>query len=267
MIRLLVNLEFLRSSQHRSCRAAFLIAVCALSLGCTSDPVSTGNGEQDPGEGVLFIGSSLTYVNDLPGILEALADSAGGERIPTSMVAYGGFALVDHWNTGGSRSEIARGGWDYVVLQQGPSAAQINRDSLRLLTGWFSEEIEAVDARPALYSVWPSRERTQDFERAIESYTLAADDVDGLLLPVASAWLAVWNRDPNVELYSFDGVHPTPAASYLAALVMYARILNKTPIGLPASVITKNGIGISLSSQLAALLQSAAAEVTGFPTQ
>src|SRR4051812_1629010 len=75
---------------------------------------------------VLFIGNSLTTVNDVPGIVEAL--SKGGERrLISRTVAFDGYSLEDHWNRGDARRAIAEGGWSFVVLQQGPSALPESR--------------------------------------------------------------------------------------------------------------------------------------------
>jgi hypothetical protein len=157
---------------------------------------------------------------------------------------------------------VARGGWELVVLQQGPSSVEANRDSLRIFTQRFATEIAKVGARPALFSVWPTAGRRQDFPRAIESYTLAASDVNGMLLPGASAWLAAWEREADVQLYAADGLHPTLTGSYLAALVMYARILDRSPIGLPARLRLHSGAVITIDAQTATMLQQVAAAVT-----
>ena len=218
------------------------------------------------GEGrrVLFIGNSLTYFNDLPGIVQALADSAGGDKIAVATVAGPDLALVDHWNDGAAQREIARGGWELVVLQQGPSSTDVNRDSLRTFARRFAEEIAKVSARPALYSVWPTAGRRQDFARAIESYTLAATDVNGVLLPVASAWLSAIQRDAGPELYAADGLHPTVAGSYLAALVIYAKLLDQSPVGLPARLRLRSGTIVTIDPPTASMLQEVAASAAGF---
>jgi hypothetical protein len=249
-------------------RLTFAIAArCAVLLlaGAAACGSQSTTGPQLIGEGrrVLFVGNSLTYVNDLPGIVQALADSAGGDKLAVETVAGPNLALVDHWNEGTARREIARGGWELVVLQQGPSSVEANRDSLRIFTERFAAEIAKVSARPALYSVWPTIGRQQDFPRAIESYTLAASDVNGLLFPVASAWLAAWQRDAGLQLYASDGLHPSATGSYLAALVMYARILNRSPVGLPARLRIRSGAVIAVDPQTAALLQQVAAAAAG----
>ena len=209
---------------------------------------------------VLFIGNSLTYVNDVPGILQALADSAGGERLAVASRALPNYALIDHWTEGAAQRDIASGGWAWVVMQQGWTPAGVYRDTLRLATRNFGREIVKVGAKAALYQTWPPSNQQNQFAASIESYELAAADVGGVVFPVARAWLATWQRDPSVDLYS-DGLHASIAGSYLAALVIYAGIFERTPVGLPATVRTRAGATIRIPAALARTLQEAAAEV------
>jgi hypothetical protein len=252
-------------SKHPFLRPTACLAV-ALTLSACSTSTTGPQNIRIEGEGrhVLFIGNSYLYTRNIPGIVQALADSAGGDRLAIAMVAGPDMALVDHWNEGTSRRAIALGGWEWVVLQQGPSSVQVNRDSLRLMSRFFADDIAKVSARPALFSAWPTQNRRQDFDRAIESYNLAAADVNGLFLPVASAWLAEWTREPDAALYS-DGLHPSDEGAYLAALVIYSRLLGKTPKGLPATLSLHNGAVLAIDPVMATQLQASAAEVTGFP--
>jgi hypothetical protein len=212
------------------------------------------------GRAVLFIGNSLTYWNDLPLIAQALADSAGGPSLAVMVVAFPDFSLDDHRVDGTAQRAIARGGWEVVVLQQGPSSLPENREQLRATVAALSGDIRAAGATPALYSVWPSEVRRADFDRAIESYTLAAQDVNGLLFPVGAAWLAAWRRDSTLALYSPDGLHPSAAGSYLAALVMYGALYARSPVGLPSRVRLASGVQIGVTPEVASVLQAAAAE-------
>jgi hypothetical protein len=238
-----------------------ILAMLGCSLGTGTTGVSIGGRS---GMQVLFIGNSLTYANQLPLIVESLADSAHADQMGASMVAYPDFSLDDHWDQGDALKAIDAGHWKFVVLQQGPSSLPENRTQLRAVTARFDARIRAVGGRTVLFSVWPTIDRRADFDRAIESYTLAASDVNGVLFPVATAWLAAWRREPALDLYS-DGLHPSPAGSYLAALVMYARLYNRTPIGLPPAVSLRGGGVVGVTPQVAALLQAAAAEAVGIP--
>jgi hypothetical protein len=215
-----------------------------------------------PGLHVLFIGNSLTYVNDLPAILESLADSAREPLLETRMVAKPDYSLEDHWNDGDAISGVNAGGWNVVVLQQGPSSLDASRALLIQYTRLFAAAIGRIGARPALYQVWPTADRPMDFARANESYRLAASTVNGMLFPVGEAWLAAQRIDPSTPLYAFDGLHPSPEGSYLAALVMYAVLYSRSPAGLPARLRLRNGESFAIAPSVASVLQRAAAEAT-----
>jgi hypothetical protein len=209
------------------------------------------------GKAVLFIGNSLTYYNDLPILVQGIADAAGGDSLIIDMVARPDMALVDHWNAGAAQHAIASRHWDYVVLQQGPSSTDVNRDSLRTLTKMFAPLITGAGGKAVLFSAWPSIGRRQDFPRAAESYRLAAEDVSGLYAPVANAWIEAWNRDANLQLY-VDDLHGNSVGSYLAALTIYSTIFRKSPVGLPPTFRLRNGRTVSFAAPLTSLLQEAA---------
>lgn len=240
----------------------FLAAACGLdSLG---PDVRLPGGEPVPGEiRVLFIGNSLTYWNDLPGVVEALADSVDVGPVRVGSVTAPDFSLSDHWDDGAALSAIARGGWTYVVLQQGPSALESSRALLIADAQRFAERIRAVSAQPALYQVWPSIARQFDWDRSLESYRLAADTVQGVLLPAGSAWRAAWARDSGLDFYSPDGLHPTVAGTWIAAAAMLATLTTINVWALPAGVRTAGGTRFVIPDSAAATLRDAAAEVTG----
>ena len=215
-----------------------------------------------PGLHVLFIGNSLTYVNELPAIVESLADSAREPLLETRMVAKPDYSLEDHWNDGDALAGIRSGGWNIVVLQQGPSSLETSRALLLQYTRLFSDVITRSGARPALYQVWPTADRPMDFPRANESYRLAASAVNGILFPVGEAWLAAQRIDAATPLYAFDGLHPSVEGSYLAALVMYAVLYGKSPEGLPAMLRLRAGGLLAVEPRVASVLQRAAAEAT-----
>jgi hypothetical protein len=237
-------------------------ALLSLLVACLSgSSIMTPNPPTGPGKHVLFIGNSLTYVNNLPGIVEALADSAGQPLLETAMVAFPDYSLEDHWSDGRAAQTIKKGGWHVVVLQQGPSSVEANRQLLIQFTKAFDELERGIGARSAMYMVWPTSDRQQDFDRSSESYRLAAEAVNGLLFPVGDAWRDAWKRDASMPLYASDGLHPSIEGSYVAALVIYAVLYGKSPVGLPASLRLRDGSAVLIQSQRAVTLQNAAAAV------
>jgi hypothetical protein len=209
---------------------------------------------------VLFIGNSLTFANDLPAIVQSLAESAGKPKLAYKMIARPDFSLEDHWNQGDARKAIADGKWDVVVLQQGPSALPESRKLLIEYTRRFDDEIRRRGAKTALYMVWPSRARFGDFDRVVESYAQAAQSVSATLLPVGRAWQVAWREKGDFALYSEDNFHPSVAGSYLAAVVIYQQLYGDTQIAAPSSLKPKSKSisKIELSAEDAALISRAA---------
>ncbi|HET7601128.1 MAG TPA: SGNH/GDSL hydrolase family protein [Gemmatimonadales bacterium] len=211
---------------------------------------------------VLFVGNSLTFTNDLPAIVAALADSAG-RAVTVRSVTASGINLDAHWRGGTARRLLASEPWDVVVLQQGPSAMPASRAQLAAYARRFAAEIRRAGARPALYMVWPSRRRLAQLDEVRESYRLAARDVDGIFLPAGEAWRAAWRRDPSLPLYGPDGRHPSATGSYLAALVIAGRLLDRAPDEFPPAVRLADGRVVGVTASQAAVLEAAAAEALG----
>jgi len=205
---------------------AAVLSACGSAASAPSMPAVPG--APALGLSILFVGNSLTEANGLPATVEALGRAAGVE-LRCVAVTRGGFSLEDHWNEGEARRAIARGGWSHVVLQQGPSALPESRVLLDEYARRFDVEIRRAGARPALFAVWPSADRSFDFDGVSRSYTEAATLVDGLLFPAGDAWRAAWRRDPGLALYGPDQFHPSGLGSALAALVIFNRLTDRIP--------------------------------------
>ena len=190
---------------------------------------------------VLFIGNSLTATNNVPAIVERLG-RLNSEQIVTKTVAYPNFSLEDHWNQGDARKAVAEGGWSVVVLQQGPSARPESRVLLVEYAKRFAAEASRVNARVALYMVWPSAARLRDFDGVKASYEAAAREAGGVFLPAGDAWRQAWRRDPKLGLYGADGFHPSASGSYLAALVIYRGLTGKAALRPAADEVPNPGL-------------------------
>jgi hypothetical protein len=241
------------------------LAVLALITAACASDVQKSAVPAGPGNGILFVGNSLTYTEDLPGLVEGLA-SAVGKPLQTASIAVPGYSLEDHWNQGDALRFIDRGGWSVVVLQQGPSSLEESRTLLRRDTARFDQRVRAVGARTALFSVWPESSRQSAFSAVAESYSLAAADVGGIYLPVTQAWLNAWERDPSLPLYSADGFHPSAHGSYLAALVIAAALTGAPPQSMPARVVRPDGTALSIPADAATILRVAAAAAVSAPS-
>jgi hypothetical protein len=209
---------------------------------------------------VLFIGNSLTGVNDLPGMVVALSVAAHDTvTIVVRSDVRNGFSLLDHIDGGDAAAALLDGPWDVVALQQGPSALPESRVELLSSTRTLTDMIHAQGGRPALYMVWPSRSRLFDLNAVIESYALAAESVDGLLFPAGLAWKIAWAEDPNFPLYGEDDFHPSTLGTYVAALCTYAELKGGDPMGMP-TVFDMGDFHVEIPPEQADLAQRAAAQ-------
>ena len=224
---------------------------------------SSGPGAPRPGAApdlrVLFLGSSFTDKHDIPLLLQAFARAVGKE-IEVATVAKGGFSFEDHYKRGAALSTIRKNAWNFVVMQQGASTLPASRRNLREWTRRLADPIHQAGARPALYMVWPHADRLAYFDDVRISYTMAAEDVGGMLIPAGEAWRAAWRRDPDVPLFRSDGVHQSPTGAFTVALSVFGMLLGRSPVGLPARVRLASGSFAEVPPQRAKLLQEAAAE-------
>ena len=186
-------------------------------------------------------------------MVAALVPTLDGTAIRVGSVAVPNASLEDHWASGPARSEVASGGWDVVVMQQGPSSLPESRVNLIEWAGRFADEARAGGARPALLTVWPSEGRAAFFGDVVASYAAAADASGSALYPAGAAWQAA-REAGTVDPYGPDRFHPSPAGTYLAALVVAGGLTGETTVGLPALGVVDAATARALQEQADAAL-------------
>jgi hypothetical protein len=209
---------------------------------------------------VLFLGNSLTASNDLPAVVQAMA-RAGGVRFVYKALTPGGASLEDQWQASPARRLLTGARWDYVVLQQGPSSQPEGRDHLRRWALRWADLARAQGATPALYMVWPFQGQTDGFRLVSQSYREAAIASKSRLLPAGEAWAEAVLSQPTVPLYSADGLHPTVAGTYLAALVITRGLTGVAPSAIPPKLTLANGRVLKLPEAQAQALRRLAEDL------
>jgi hypothetical protein len=201
-----------------------------------SSATATGG---DSGHSLLFIGNSLTYVNDLPAMVAKVAEAAQ-DSVEVAMVAGPNLAVIDHVN--GATDAVARidgGGWTFVVLQQGPTPAGVCRDTLVIAAMRLAPHIRGVGARAVLFLPWARSQFPQSLEAAGQSAGLAARAVGGVVAPIGIAWREALRTDPAAPLYGPDGYHPAPAGTLLAALTLYEKLVGRDVRAIPVESLVR----------------------------
>ena len=224
-----------------------LLAVCLVVLavaGCSASAADCGDtGSATSCTRILFVGNSFTYVNDLPATFAQLARS-GGHPVQTGMAAQGGFRLADHLTSGDTMTALRSARWTFVALQeqsQLPAIATLRRSQMDPAARSLAGLVRAGGASPIFFVTWAHRAgwpenglpTYESMQRQIDAgYLAIARELGTPVSPVGPAWLAITQRHAELELWQADGVHPTPAGTYLAACVFYAAIFHQTPVGL-----------------------------------
>lgn len=210
------------SRRARRTRPGLRTAAALLVL-CLVPPLRAASPAAPPADAVpslrvLFVGNSYTYVNEVPDLVASVAAARGIELVP-GMVAEPNFSIEDHLRRRDYEHMLARG-WDWVVLQQGPSSLPENQEILRVQAGRAAALAHAHGIRVALFAAWPALDNAHTWAAAELSYRNAARANGLCVLPVSTAWRLARERAPVVQLYAQDRLHASAEGSLLAALVL-----------------------------------------------
>jgi hypothetical protein len=256
--------------------------------------------EEHPGHlKVLFIGNSYTAANDLPSMVELLADAAGGRKIHTDRHLVGGCTLERHVKEKKAIDKIRAEKWDVVVLQEQSLRPVIDRRSMHEYARPLDAEIEQRGAKTVFYMTWARQhipemqegadpaespeyaramynisgaEKSTDYETWCQqqevglqgglngSYLDIANELAAEIAPVGIAWKKALAADPPFVLHRPDKSHPNPTGTYLAACVFYSTLLGKSPVGLPGTIEKNGKVLIDLPDEQARRLQEIAWE-------
>jgi hypothetical protein len=236
--------------------AGVSLYVGAIQAGLIRNPLGpvvrgdlAGARSERPGLRVLFVGNSLTYYNDMPGLVQKLAAGDPGAR-PLFAVYYTapGWSLRSASRDGGLADLLHEVDWDVLVLQEHSTRAAAPEESLRRDTVPFARDLQdratAGGARTVVFMNWFARE-PEATDLGIE---LAAS-----VAPAALAWDEALRGRPGLDLLGSDGAHPNLAGSYLIACVFYATLTGRDP--------TASSFTAGLTRSDARYLQRAAANV------
>ncbi len=199
---------------------------------------------------ILFIGNSLTFSNDLPGMLAQMARSKH-HKMDHDMYAPGGYTLRQHSEDANAMKKIAGGKWDFVVLQEQSqlpefSPEQVERDVFPYAKALcaairtanpnahivFYMTMAKINGDTAYSAELPEIATYSGMQRRInKSYFTMAMDNNAMTAPVGAAWAIVRDERPDIGLYA-DETHPNPTGTYLAACVFYHVIFGQSAVGL-----------------------------------
>lgn len=175
---------------------------------------------------ILFVGNSLTYYNNMPEILEYIAEE-NGVQIQTTSLCSPNYAIIDHLDSGKLQYLLKKQSFDYVIIQQGPSSQAQGKQMLLADGAKVKALCNEYKAQLGYYMVWPSLQYYYTFDKVIENHTLAAQKNKALLFLVGVVWKKYNTYKSKTLLYDYDNFHPSKAGSFLAALTIFHTLYPK----------------------------------------
>lgn len=237
-----------------------LVLLCAMLFASVTGANAAEKAKKPERVSVMWVGNSYTFFNDLPSLVGHLMAEAG-LTYQQGQFLMGGRSLLDHWchNQGkpgtrekGTKQEqidkrkgkadalLKEREWKGVVFQG------MSREALLPPEEGGPEEFVATaklwgahvrkmqpKARLYFYETWARQATPEDQPTITKMYRAAAAAVGGTVVPVGTVWERVRKEKPELVLHTKDGSHPNPTGSYLNALVFYAVITGRDPVGLP----------------------------------
>ncbi len=193
---------------------------------------------------VLFIGNSFTYYSDIPALFNEIAVSAG-EWTEVESVTRGSWTLKKFADKNDEYGKIvdekltSNNDYDAIILQEQSTKPLNDYDGFLSSVKSLQSKINRTqaDCRIYLYSTWGYKEEADarkitvpEMEAKIrEAYEKAASAAGLKVCYVGSAFTAVYNDYPDLNLYYQDNKHPSYTGAFLSACVHFATVLDIDP--------------------------------------
>lgn len=188
---------------------------------------------------VLFVGNSLTQVNNLPEVFKKFAaESTLHSDVDVKSTTPGGAMLYDHWKRGEALALLREQHPNYLILQGQSTEPLSAPQNFAYYAARFKTEADHVHTKTILFSTWARpagdlyyKEQTSggspiEMQRRLNSaYASLAKNTGATLAPVGVAWQNAHRVLSDIQL--LDGTqHPSPLGTYLAAAVLFRTVFN-----------------------------------------
>lgn len=197
---------------------------------------------------VLFIGNSYTASNNLPAIINQLALSVG-DTLEHSSNTPGGYTFQQHCSNTTTINLIEEAKWDFVVLQEQSQLPSFPDNQVAIMVYPYAAKLDSMIkfynpcATTTFFMTWGRRDGDPEYcpvfppvctYEGMDSllqlrYTIMAENNHAAIAPVAKVWRKLRTDNPEIELYSHDGSHPSNSGSFAAACTFYSILFGKDP--------------------------------------
>lgn len=195
------------------------------------------------GTSVLFVGNSLTYINDLPGVFKKFAAASPLHLdVEVTSLTPGGAFLYDQWKHGQALALLREKHPTFLVLQGQSTEPLSAPHSFAQSAARLKTEADRVGTKTILFATW-ARPANDPFYKEPASggspaamqarldlaYATVAKNTGAILAPVGVAFVRARQIAPDIRL--LDGTqHPSPVGTYLAATVLFRAMFGASPV-------------------------------------
>ena len=213
---------------------AFVLTACGGGSG-SSRPDNPGPGTPPPVSAdisLLYMGNSHTTVNQLTRMVEDMVRAANPGKTIMTVEAPGYMYLEERLRDGPTMALLRGQSWSYVILQ----AQKYSTSGQFTYSTAEAKELVRISrtqrALPVMFPEWP-RKDVDETQRIYDLHVSIAQVEPACVAPIGQAWDLALARYPALQLHDPDGNHSAPAGAFLSALVLYATITGKSPLGVP----------------------------------
>lgn len=212
---------------------------------------------------ILFVGNSLTYVNDIPRMIQQMG-RASSKAIYCDSITQGGQFIMDAYTTFYQTiiSMLNSKDYDYIILQEQSSGSYTQFQRFQNGVVAFYQLANQYDIDIILYQTWPYKDgsaalnlqgmtQVEMLVAIVDAYQRMSIQYNMKVNPVGQVFYAFTQAFPEIDLY-IDANHASLAGSYLASCVHYVSFFNETVVG--------NTHAIDLDSNLILLIQTFVSE-------
>ena len=200
--------------------------------------------EVDDGAGstkILFIGQSITYVNDFPQIFsEIVKAKRPQQKFFVEMIAGGGYSLIDHWQDGTAARALQKQHWDYVVIAESTMNLVVGQQDFEKYAYYLDGEARKAGAKPMTFECY-DESHTDDAQSKMHVEAVKeATALHEQLIPVGATYRYVTKYYPLAQIFGPDFHHPSPLGAYLMACVCYSTIFGDSAEGANVAIQNQN---------------------------
>lgn len=213
----------------------FVLSMIALVLGGVGLRLAYETHKPLIGTRVLFVGNSITFVDNLPAVFAALS-ATNGYPVTTEMLVASGAGLADRVADASVARLLEQQRFDFVVLQerggalactQPPASALDYCDSSKRAHVALGQLIKAHGAKAVVLGTY---QLVPDISRALQTNEKAvAAEIGALSVPISDRLLRGMRQLPELEWLATDHMHPGHDLTLLDAIALYQTIFGSPP--------------------------------------